>query len=238
MILAILQARLTSTRLPNKTLTKIGDETLLDIVYRRVSKSSLINKVIVACPDTIKNDYLHAYCLSRDIPIFRGSEADVLARYYNCAQMLGAETIVRVTCDDPLKCPIMLDEVVEFYLTSGADYVANWLDGELVEGLDIEVFSMSTLTCAHKNATLAGDREHVTPYIRSSQNLFTVYDFHQDPRNREWRFTLDTEADLSFFRRICAELGPLSDLKLRQVQEFLVSQPEVASINWQPRKLA
>jgi spore coat polysaccharide biosynthesis protein SpsF len=158
-VLAIIQARLTSSRLPKKILARIGNKTLLQHCVDNVRKALLVNDVIVASP--------HYIPIKFDAHRFVGSEDDVLDRYYQCAKENCADVIVRITADCPFIDPDIIDEAIEYYLRTDYGYVCF----SPIDGLDTEVFSFKLLKEAWNKATESYDREHVTPYMRRKTKL-------------------------------------------------------------------
>ena len=165
-IVAIIQARNGSTRLKNKIMKEVvHGKSLIDIVVKRAIKTSLVDFIVVATTTNSEDDCLAQWCNDKDIKVFRGSETNVLDRYYKCAVKYNADTIVRITADDPFKDPQVNDYAIKLLIDNKYDYVSNTINPSYPEGLDVEVFTFVALKSAYENATLESEKEHVTPYI-------------------------------------------------------------------------
>jgi glutamate-1-semialdehyde 2,1-aminomutase len=200
-IIAIIQARMTSTRLPGKVLLPLGSKSVIDHVYRRVSLSRLVDKIVIAITDRAEDDVLYNHCLDNNYDVYRGSENDVLGRFYHCARKYKATTIVRVTADCPLIDPFVIDGILELYKEHVIDYASNTIEPTFPDGLDAEAFSFKVLEEAFTNATSKYDREHVTPYVKNNSNYKRVN--FQNKRNcSSLRWTLDEPSDYSFLQTL------------------------------------
>ena len=163
--LAIIQARMNSTRLPGKVNFKINRIPILEHVINRVSRSKLIDEIVVATSLRKDNLPIINLCSNIGVLVYAGSEEDVLDRYYQVASILSAENIVRITADCPLHDPIVIDKIIQQHVESSADYTSNVMPATYPDGLDVEVLKINTLKVAWEKAKLKSDREHVTPYI-------------------------------------------------------------------------
>ena len=231
MIAAIIQARMGSTRLPGKTLAKVAGKPLLHHVVQRVRASSLIDDVIVATTAQPQDDLLVEFAERSGLKCFRGSEEDVLDRTYQAARHYDVEHIVRVTSDCPLLDPEVVDRVIETYLSGLYDYVTNTLRYTYPDGLDVEVFSFSTLERAWREARAPSEREHVTPYIRTS-GLFNLFNVENSTDLSHLKWSVDTEDDLAFVESIYGLLpNDGESLRFSQVLKVLRNRPELQSIN-------
>ena len=203
-IAAIIQARMTSTRLPGKVLMDIEGKPMLWHVINRLKFSKKLDDIILAIPDTKKNDILEEFAKDNKIKYFRGSEEDVLSRYYGAAKKFKVDVIVRITSDCPLIDPIIADNVVEKHLMNGADYTSNILERTFPRGLDTEVFNFNVLREAHKNAQENYQREHVTPYIYENTDRFKLQSIEAkgELRRPDFRLTVDTREDLKLIKDI------------------------------------
>src|SRR4030042_2449084 len=172
MPIAIIQARMGSTRLPGKVLKKVGGVTLLEYEIKRLKRAKKINKVVVATTISKKDDRIEKLCRQIGVAFFRGSENDVLDRYYQCAiKYPQYKNIVRITGDCPLIDPAVIDEVISFFEKNDFDYASNVEPPTFPDGMDIEIFKNSALKTAAQKAELISDREHVTPYIRREKGF-------------------------------------------------------------------
>jgi len=231
MILAIIQARMGSSRLPAKVLQEIAGQPMLWHVVRRAEKSKQINKVVVATSVDVADDAIARFCERESIACFRGSEADVLDRFYKAAKDFRSETVVRITADCPLIDGEVIDKVIEKFQAEGADYASNTLIYTYPDGLDTEVFTFDALEDAWQNATKLTEREHVTPYIRLNEKFKTVNVGAEDTRGKALRWTVDESADLRFIREIYAGLADKPFFGWLDVLEFLRQNPDLIKIN-------
>lgn len=200
-IVAIIQARVGSTRLPNKINLDLWGKTVLQRVVNRVSKSLHVNLVALAMPNTIMDSKTFR---EMDTTGYLGSETDVLGRYYRCAKELNADVIVRITADCPLIDPFIIDETISHYMKGGYDYVSNRLERPgFPDGQDVEVFSMQALDVADNFSGDNYDREHVTPYIKKYLRCGA---FHADSDLMDIRMTLDTWDDYHRIREMVGNL--------------------------------
>src|SRR2546426_3546265 len=170
-IVALVQARMGSTRLPGKVLADIAGEPMLGRIVSRVERSRMVQKTIVATSAAKSDDRVAEVCEKKGIAIFRGSEKDVLDRFYHAAKSHQGDVVVRITGDCPLIDPEVIDRVITAYLADPCDYASNTLVCTYPDGLDTEVFSFAALETAWRDARRAADREHVTPFLRTSQRF-------------------------------------------------------------------
>ncbi len=229
---AIIQVRCGSTRLPGKALLKVLDKTILEYVVERVKKAETVDQVIIA---TTKNkDDLKIAELAGNIGIsvYRGSENDVLDRFYKTAHSLGLKHIVRITADCPLIDPIVIDSVVDSYFRTKADYSSNTLEETFPDGEDAEVFSFKALSIAWKNAALSSEREHVTPYIRNHPDIFKLVNVKSAENLYGKRWTLDRNEDFDFIKTILEALYPHNPyFSMQDVLKFLKDNPSLEKMN-------
>lgn len=198
--LCIIQARIGSTRLPGKVLKKVNGVTLLEYEIKRVKKSKKINKIIIATSDKKADDKIEKLCEKINIDCFRGSENDVLDRYYKCAlEHSQFKNIIRITGDCPLVDPKVIDKVLIFFEKGKYDYASNVLEETYPDGMDIEVFSKKALEDAAKNAKLLSEREHVTLYIRNNKK-FKKRNVESEKDYSNFRLTVDNKEDLEVIK--------------------------------------
>jgi spore coat polysaccharide biosynthesis protein SpsF len=234
MILGIIQARMASTRLPKKVMADIAGRPLLRRVVERARAAATIDRVMVATTQSAEDDELEAYV--RDalgVAVFRGSVDDVLDRFHRCAAPFAPSIVVRVTADDPLKDPAIIDRCVRHLLEDERlDYCSNTLRPTFPEGLDIEAFRFSALAAATDEARLASEREHVTPFIWKRPDRFRLRNFVHDEDLSDWRWTVDKPADLDFMRAVFAAFKDREgDASFREVIDLLKRRPELRAIN-------
>ena len=198
--LVIIQARLGSTRFPEKILQKLGQKTLIEVIVERLSKSKLIDKIIVATTNNQKDKSLIKFLKQKNISVFAGEENNVLSRFYNLAKKYKPKYVVRVCGDCPFSDYKILDQMVKITKTGNYDYVSNINPPTFPDGLDLEIFSYNSLLSAHKKATKSYDKEHVTPFIiRNSKNSFNL-SLKKD--YSKYRLTIDEPNDLAVIRNV------------------------------------
>jgi spore coat polysaccharide biosynthesis protein SpsF len=210
MICAIVQARMGSSRLPGKVLLDLGGEPILGRVLTRLGRASTIDEILVATSTESADDVLAATCRARGWLCFRGSETDVLDRYYQAATARGADVVVRITADCPLIDPAVVDLTVRAFLSGDppTDYVSNDLpEPSFPRGLDTEVFSYSALERAWREDHNPGWREHVTPFLYRRPDLFRTQGVRAPEDYSSVRWTVDTRADYDRVVRIYAHFG-------------------------------
>ena len=209
MVLAIVQARLGSRRFPRKMLAPLQGRPVLWHVIQRLKKARRLDEVLVATTSSKQDDELAAWLEDEGILFFRGSEPDVLDRYYRAAKSRSAGVVVRITGDCPLIWPGVVDRLVLEFQKGGADYVSNTLQPTYPDGLDTAVFSFKDLEAAWKNAKDASDREHVTKFFHRSGRFKTRNVFAENDENwSHLRWTVDHPADLEVIGKILKSLGP------------------------------
>jgi spore coat polysaccharide biosynthesis protein SpsF len=204
----IVQARMTSTRLPGKVLKTVLNKPLLEYQIERLQRVKLADEVIVATTTNETDIPIVELCNRLGVPYFRGSENDVLARYYAAATVHQAEAIVRLTSDCPIIDPEVIDQVIGFYLQHHPknDYVSNSLSRSYPRGMDTEIFSMKALTEAFNEATEKPDREHVTPFIYSQPQRYSLANIAFAENQSCHRWTVDTPEDFELISRIIETL--------------------------------
>ena len=170
-VIALVQARLGSVRLPEKVLKPIAERPMIDLLLTRLSRSNELDEIIVASSIDKQNDKLQSTVELLGYQCTRGSEDDVLNRFYEAATLFKADVIVRVTGDCPLVDAMLVDECIRSYKKAKVDYFSNTDPATFPDGLDIEVFSFQSLKRANQEALSEFDREHVTPYIRNNQRF-------------------------------------------------------------------
>ncbi|HVP43793.1 MAG TPA: aminotransferase class III-fold pyridoxal phosphate-dependent enzyme [Terriglobales bacterium] len=231
-VVAIVQARMGSTRLPGKVLADVAGRPMLWYVTQRVRRAKTVQEVVVATTTSASDEAVVGFCQGERLPVFRGSEDDVLDRYYQAARAHGAGAVVRITADCPFIDPGVIDRVVGAYLDGDADYVSNTLAHTFPDGLDTEVFSMAALETAWKEAKREPEREHVTPYIKLSDRFRVQNVSAQDGEGPpDLRLTVDEGADLEFTRALYALLGGKVSFALGELLKAVKEHPEVAALN-------
>lgn len=207
-ILAITQARTGSTRFPNKIMKKIKDKTLLKIHVDRIKKSKRINSVIIATTNKQNDDLIENEAFKLKVNCFRGSEDDVLDRFYQAAKNYEPDYIVRLTSDCPLIDPNLIDEIIDQTIKNNADYCSNTLIESYPDGQDVEVFTFKSLKKTWEESILKSDREHVTPFMKNNKIQFNLVNFHS--KNLEYekvRMTIDEPEDFEVITFLINKLG-------------------------------
>ncbi len=230
-VVAIIAARMGSTRLPGKVLQDIGGETMLARVVRRTQGAARVDKVLVATTTEEIEEPLLAECERLGVDVFRGSEQDVLDRIYGAALANDAQAVVRITSDCPLIDSRLIDRVVLTFLDLMPDYASNVLERSYPRGLDAEVVAFSALERAWREAPEPYQRAHVTPYIYQNPGQFRLISVTDTADRSRYRWTVDTEEDLAFVREIYRRFSPDSDFSWTDVLALLSREPGLTEIN-------
>jgi spore coat polysaccharide biosynthesis protein SpsF len=230
-VVAIIQARMGSTRLPGKVLKDLCGETVLARVVSRTRHAMLLNEVVVATSVQAADDAVVQECGRLSVACFRGNEVDVLDRYFHAAEKFSADAVVRITSDCPLIDPEVSDKTIQVFLDRYPDYASNVLERTYPRGLDIEIMTFAALASAWRDARDPYQREHVTPFLYQHPERFRLVSVTGDRDYSHYRWTLDTMEDLEFLRAVyerCAEaLGPTWQDVLRILEEA----PNLVAIN-------
>jgi spore coat polysaccharide biosynthesis protein SpsF len=227
----ITQARMTSTRLPGKILMEVGQKPLLKYHCERLIQNGL--SVYLATTENKTDDKVVEFAKAEHIPFSRGSESDVLSRFYKCALQNELNVIVRVTSDCPLIDGALVKQGIDKYIEMNDKnlYLSNALERTYPRGFDFEIFSMELLLEAYKNAVLEIDKEHVTPYInRNRSGKVNFYHFRQKEDKSAYRITVDTPEDFELIKKLIEEHGA-DKMDYKQITEILDKHPELVLIN-------
>lgn len=234
MVVAIIQARMGSTRLPGKIMKDIEGEPMLWRVIERVKAAKNIQDIIIATTENEADRQVIEFAQKRGVNVFAGSESDVLDRYLQAARFFGnPEVVVRITSDCPLIDPEILDRTIEFFLKNDFDYASTGrIQSTFPDGLDTEVFKFSALERAWQEAKLPSEREHVTPYIWKNPRLFKTGELKNEKDLSHLRWTVDEERDLDFVRTVFKNLYHSDRIfHFQDVLDFLKNNPELAAKN-------
>lgn len=240
MIIAIIQARMSSQRLANKVIADIAGKPMIWHVVNRVKSANKIDKVILATSDKSSDQPIVEIASQMGINSYAGSESDVLDRYYQTAKKYKADVIVRITGDCPLVDPNIINETVEHFLNNKFDYVSTAhtsesMDSTYPDGLDTEVFNFNSLAKAWKEAKLESEREHVTPYIWKNPQIFKIDNWQGKGGHKNYskmRWTVDEERDLKFVREVYKKLYSNKNIfYMQDVLDLLKKHPELLEIN-------
>jgi len=231
--LCIIQARYNSTRLPGKVLLLLQNKTVLEHILKRVGQAKKIDKVIVATGEKQENDKIADLCKNLEVDCFRGSEDDVLDRYYQAANKYNFSNIVRITGDCPLIDPYIIDKVAELFEKEGLDYATNVIPPTYPDGLDTEIFSFDALKTAWRRAVLKSNREHVTVYLWQNQSLFKQKHLKNNIDLSAKRWTLDNPEDFEVIENVYNNLYPSNpNFRMGDVLKFFSQHPEIEKINF------
>ena len=222
----ITQARTGSRRLPRKILLEINKTPLLKIHLERLKRTKNVNKIIVATTENAEDNIIERLTIGWGYEVFRGSENDVLDRFYQAVKNINPLWVVRVTSDCPLIDPKLVDDIIVYAQNNNVDYCSNTLIANFPDGQDVEVFKFSALEYVWKNAVKNSDREHVTPYIRElsnfkGNNIFTAMNFDNDGNYSEIRMTVDEIRDYELMKIVIEKKGVNKSWK--EYVEFIIS---------------
>ena len=229
-ILAIIQARYNSTRLPGKVVKKINNQTILEILIKRLSKSKYISKIIVACSKNRDDKAIVNICKKLGVNYFLGSENDVLDRFYNAAKKYRALNIVRITADCPLIDSKIVDDVISNFFLKNVDYASNVNPSTFPDGLDVEVFKFGALKKAFIKAKQSIEREHVTPFIINNKK-FKKFNLKNFKDYSLLRLTLDRKEDFILIEKILKNFKNNLYFTLNDIINFLRKNKKISSIN-------
>jgi spore coat polysaccharide biosynthesis protein SpsF len=232
MITAIIQARMSSTRLPGKIMTVFSGNTLLGHIIERISHAKCISRIIVATTENPADDEPVDWLKTKGIEYFRGSESDVLSRYFEAAKKVGASHIARITSDDPFKDPQIIDEVAKLYFEESLDFAYNNKPPTFAEGLDTEIFSFEALNRAELNSKDPFEREHVTQHFYRNAEKFKQKNLKSDFDFSHLRWTIDTEQDLLMTKSVYENLySPGKIFLAKDILKLIEKNPQIATIN-------
>lgn len=232
MILGLLQARMSSTRLPGKVLEPILGKPMLLRQLERIARARTIDRLVVATSDCSSDDPIEALCAAHGVACARGSLDDVLDRFYRAAAGLNPDFIVRLTADCPLTDPDVIDGVVGFGTKGNYDYATNALKPSFPDGLDVEVFTFKAMELAWREAELPSHREHVTPYIYRHPELFRIGHYTGSPDLSHLRWTVDMPVDLALVRQIYEALYTAKpDFRKADILALIETRPELRTLN-------
>ena len=230
----ILQARLGSSRLPEKVIKPILNRPMIELQLERLLRVKEAQEVILATTNNPKDDILCDIANSLNINFFRGSEHDVLDRFYGAANAYKVNHVVRCNADCPLIDPLVVDTVIRHYKVNYPkfDYVSNILKPSYPIGMHTEIFSFGTLSDANSNSIDPLEREHVTPYIYRRPNLYSIYNVC-DVRDRSgYRLTVDYEIDFEVIKKIYESLYPSNSMfGMNEIIDYLDNHPEIRNLN-------
>jgi len=230
-ITAIVQARMGSTRLHGKVLMDLGGKTVLARVVERLRRATRVDEIVIATTDSAADNAIVRECHRLKASCFRGSEYDVLDRYYQAARVFAAAAVVRITSDCPVIDPHLVDETIRAFREQRCDYASNAFPRTYPRGLDTEVFTSGALKQAWHDAQQPYEREHVTPYLYEHPELFRLVSQRGHTDYSQYRWTLDTPEDLELLRAIYARFDNGDDFSWGEVIQLMEREPELAELN-------
>ncbi len=233
-ILVLMQARMSSTRLPKKVLKEINGKPMLLYEIERIKAMKHPVKLILTTTLNEADNMLVEFAESHKIDTFRGSEEDVLDRFYQAAKKYQGDIIIRITGDCPLIDPVVIDKVLDAFLKGNYDYVSNAHPPTYPDGLDTEVFSFAGLEKIWKEAKKKSEREHVTPYFYNNPDKFKVFNVVNDTDLSQYRLTVDEQEDFVLVSKIVEQFkNQWTKFSTTEVIEFVKSNKEIQAINQQ-----
>jgi spore coat polysaccharide biosynthesis protein SpsF len=235
----IIQARMGSSRFPGKILKKINNISLLELQYRRLINSKKTNKIIIATSNKAIDNCIEELCIELDIPCFRGSENNVLDRYYQAAKSYDIDTIIRSNGDCPFIDFAEIDKLIEIWESNYPkyDYISNILEETFPLGMHIEIFTICALKKALNENLSKEDLEHVTPYLYRNPEKFNLLSVRNKEDLSNYRWTIDYPEDLKFVEEIYKRLGTDNSLfSMKDIINLLQVEPELTKINSKYKK--
>ena len=233
--LAIIQARMNSTRLPGKVLKLIYARPMLGYMAERVSSASEVDDYVIATSVEVSDDPIEEFCINNDIPVFRGNLHDVLDRFYRASEITDAGIIIRLTGDCPLVDPNIINTMVRMFKKNSYDYLANTAPPEGItfpEGMDIEIFTKEALKKAWNEAEKPSEREHVTFYFWKNKNLFSTFRYDLEENYSDYRLTVDYPEDFEVVEKIIQHFhNSTLQFNMDEIVTFLVENPEITDLN-------
>lgn len=231
MIGCIIQARMNSTRLDGKVLKKLDDKNpVLHYVIKQMQECKMIDKIVVATSELEIDNSIVKFAKKMNIEVFRGSPTDVLDRHYQCAKKYSFETIVRVTSDNPLNDPQIVDKAIKKFKKEKFDYVTTSLLQTFPKGIHVEVMTRDALKKSWKNSSIPYEREYVTPYIYNNSEKFKIYNLTNSKNLSHISFTINRNNDLKLVRKIISKIDK-HPILMKDILKLLKKEPELLEIN-------
>tara|TARA_B110000211_G_scaffold156362_1_gene177232 strand:- start:73 stop:804 length:732 start_codon:yes stop_codon:yes gene_type:complete len=236
-VVAIIQARTGSTRLPNKIFSELSGHSLLYHVVDRLKPCKEIDMIVIATTNSIRDNSIVEWCNDNYVNYYRGSEENVLKRYYDTAKEFKADIIIRITADDPFKDYRIIDKAVKILKENNYDFVCNNNPVSYPEGLDVEVLSINALSKSFFNSTSNFEKEHVTQYIHKNKNSFKIFNIKNDKDLSSNRWTIDTKEDYLFVKEVYDNLYTQNSIFLSEdIYKLLKENPLLLKINSEVKK--
>lgn len=239
---AIIQARMSSTRLPGKVMMKINDLPMIHYVINQTKAARLIDDVIIATTNDARDKKIVEYCIKNKIKYFRGSNEDVLDRYYKCAKKFKCNPVIRISSDSPLIDPTVIDRTIKKFMNNSYDYTSTnikkkngkWVNSacNFPQGMVVEVSTFKALEKAWKEAKKPSEREHVFPYVQFNPKLFKISNVENRVNLSSIRCTVDRKNDIIFVREIYSRISPKKKFVLiRDIRKIIRNVPDLVNIN-------
>lgn len=220
-----------SIRLPGKVLMNLDEHnTILDFVINQTKHCNNIKKIIIATTSLKEDDVIETFAQNKNITCFRGNSLDVLDRYYQCAKLYSLSIIVRITADNPLIDPTVIDKVISEFQSSSCDYASNAVLRSFPYGTETEVFSFSALEKAWVGAKQDTEREHVTPYFYINPTKFKIHHVQNQKNLSTFRWTVDQIEDFVLVQKIVSKINK-NPILMNDVMQLLTKEPELLDIN-------
>lgn len=237
---AIIQARCGSTRFFNKVFAEIDGKPLLWHVVDRLKYAKMIDDIIIATTTNLQDDAIKTWCQKEHVKYFRGSEQDVLNRYYSASVTYPSDVVLRVTADDPFKEPDVIDKVIKKLLDERLDLVTNNFPPSFPEGLDCEAFTFDVLKTMEKLAQDSFEREHVTQYVYHNPEKFKIGNIVSEQQLSSYRWTIDNQEDYDMVKMVYAKRKKSKNgiLLMDEILDIIKRNPEIARINLQVKRSA
>ena len=225
--IAIVQARMTSTRFPGKVLADLMGAPMVLRQLERVARAVLIDQIVLATSSDPTDDVLAEIAAQNGIAVVRGDLNDVLQRFIQVIDIYSPDVVVRLTADCPLASPQVIDKVIEHFQSSNADYVSNTMSPTYPDGLDVEVVKAEVLRRVAQLSTDPAEREHVTLGVYRRPELFIIENVENETDLSDFRWTVDTKEDFEFVQKIYADLYPKNpNFEMDSVLDYLLRNPE------------
>lgn len=227
----MIQARSSSTRLPDKALKKIEGKPIIWHIINRAKKIKSAEQIIIITTRKKEDKIFLEIAKDNGVLGFQGSEKDLLERHYQCALKYNADPIIRITSDCPLIDPYIVEKMIQIYLKNNYDYVTNREPPTYPDGLDTEIFSFDALKKANRYAKLRSEREHVNPYIVKHPQKFKIFNYRYRKDLSHLRWTVDEKRDLKFVRQIYSRMKPKTLFSMNMVLKIIKKEPQIQQIN-------
>ena len=226
----IVQARMGSERLPGKVMLNIDENPMLFYVINQLRYCKLADVIIIATTSNKEDDVIEKYAKSQNIECFRGNDGDVLDRYYQCAKKYNISTIVRITCDDPLIDPVIVDQTIRKFYSDDFDFVTNRMSRTFPFGTEVDVFSFESFSNLWKKAKKPSEREHVIPYYYNNSHDFSIFNISNPENLSHLSWSVDRKNDLLFVREIVLRIKNRPIL-MNDILLLLKKEPKLMQIN-------